>query len=166
MTETMDHPVVIEVAAGRVAVTATLPGGVSTTVIERQGTTGSKKHIPIGTRDARRLAMEVDGTQVRLRPGPGRYMRGSYRVTVIHGPVTYRFRPKSPDVSRLTRDGRRLGDFELRDDGTIDVTWHDGAAAEVTAADNAVGTALAAAFGTGAPFFLMLLLDLLGHVPD
>jgi hypothetical protein len=110
--------------------------------------------------------MTVDGAPVRLRPGSGRYRRGSYQVTVVHGAVTYRFRPKSPDVSRLTRDGRRLGDFEVTRAGTVDVTWHEEAAAEVNATDAAVGTALAAAFGTGAQFFLLMLLDLLGHVPD
>ena len=166
MTETMDQPVTIDVSDGRVAVTVALAGTTGTAVIERHDGTALAKHIPIGTRDARRLTMTVDGAPVTLRPGAGRYRRGSYRVTVVHGAVKYRFRPKSPDVSRLSRDGRRLGNFELTAAGTVDVTWPEESAAEVSATDTAVGTALAAAFGTGAQFFLLMLLDLLGHVPD
>jgi hypothetical protein len=163
LTETQELPIELEVEAGRVAVTATHASGVSTVVIERHGTAGTVRHVPIGTRDAAALTMHIDGEPVSLRPGRGRYMRGSYKVRVKHGTVTYLFRPKSPDSSRLFRDGVRLADFELRD-GTIDVTWH--AQTTPAAPDVAVGHALAAAFGTGAQFFIMLLLDLLGHVPD
>ncbi|GAA3920493.1 hypothetical protein Aau02nite_08800 [Amorphoplanes auranticolor] len=162
----MDQPVAVAVSDGSVAVAATLAGRSGTAVIGRLDDTGLKKHIPIGTRDARRLSMAVDGSPVTLRPGSGRYRRGSYQVTVVHGAVTYRFRPKSPDVSRLTRDGRRLGDFELTTAGTVDITWHEEAAAEVSVTDAAVGTVLGAASGTGAQFFLLMLLDLLGQVPD
>lgn len=164
MTEIQDLPAELEITEGRVAVTATHADRVSTAVIERLETTKLKKHVPIGTRKAAALSMQVDGEPVTLRPGPGRYMRGSYKVRVQHGDVTYKFRPKSPDTSRLSRDGVRLGDFEIRKDGTIDVTWHE--EATPTATDSAVGHALSAAFGTGAQFFVMMLLDLLGHVPD
>ena len=157
VTEFLPKQADVEVGDGRVAVTVTLDGRVSTALITRHGTGQPAKHVPIGTRKANRLSMTLDGEPVTLRPGPGRYMRGSYRVTVVHGAVTYRFRPKSPDVSRLTCDGRPLGDYELRADGTVGVT---GGAA------SAVGIALAVAFGTGAQFFAMMLLDLLGHVPD
>ena len=76
--------------------------------------------------------------------------------------MRYLYRPKSPDTSRLIRDGIALGDFEVREDGSIDVAWHR----EFKDVDAAVGYALAGAFGAGAQFFAMLLLDLLGHIPD
>jgi hypothetical protein len=164
VTELRDPPVELEVDEGRVAVTATHDGRVGTAVIERHGSPVRAKHIPIGTRDAGSLTMLVQGEQAVLRPGPGRYMRGSYKVRVRHGAVAYRYRPKSPETHRLLRDGVRLGDFEVRKDGSIDVTWHEGATP--TATDAAVGYALAAAFGTGAQFFIMMMLDLVGQVPD
>jgi hypothetical protein len=164
VTELQDLPVELEVDEGRVAVTATHDSHVGTVVIERHGSPAKAKHVPIGTRDAKSLTMLVDGEQEILRPGPGRYTRGSYKVRVRHGAVAYMYRPKSPDTHRLLRDGVRLGDFEVRKDGSIDVTWLEGATP--TAADVAVGYALAAAFGTGAQFFLMMMLDLVGQTPD
>lgn len=164
MTETRQVPAQIDVSDGRCSVTTSCSGQTSVAVIERHGSPKQARHVPIGTRDAAALSLHLDGAPVILRPGPGRYMRGSYRVIVRHGGSTYRFRPKSPDTSRLTRDGDRLGDFEVRGDGTIDVSWHDGVTP--AAQDAAVGFVLAAAFGTGAQFFVMMLLDLLGHVPD
>ncbi|MEU4622349.1 hypothetical protein AB0G04_20580 [Actinoplanes sp. NPDC023801] len=164
MTELQDLPVELEAGEGRVAATATHDGHVGTAVIERHGSPAKAGHVPIGTRDAKSLTMLVDGDEAVLRPGPGRYTRGSYKVRVRHGSVSYIYRPKSPDTHRLLRDGVRLGDFEVRKDGTIDVTWHEGA--EPTATDAAVGYALAAAFGTGAQFFIMMMLDVVGQVPD
>ncbi|GIE36786.1 hypothetical protein Ait01nite_098310 [Actinoplanes italicus] len=164
MTELQDLPVELEVDEGRVAVTATHDGHIGTAVIERHGSATKAKHVPIGTRDAKSLTMTVDSEQVTLRPGPGRYTRGSYKVRVRHGAAKYLYRPKSPDTHRLLRDGVQLGDFEIRKDGSIDVTWHEGATP--TATDAAVGYALAAAFGTGAQFFIMMMLDLVGQVPD
>ncbi|OJF14945.1 hypothetical protein [Couchioplanes caeruleus] len=164
MTDLQELPVELEANDRRVAVTAAYAGLVGTAVIERHETTELAKHVPIGTRDATALTMHVDGEPVILRPGRGRYMRGSYKVTVNHGGIVYKFRPKSPDVSRLSRGGVRLGDFELRNGGAVDITWHEGSTP--TATDAAVGYALAAAFGTGAQFFVLMLLDLLGHVPD
>jgi hypothetical protein len=164
VTELQDPPVELEVDEGRVSVTATHDGRVGTALIERHGSPARTGHVPIGTRDAASLTMLVDGERAVLRPGPGRYTRGSYLVRVRHRAVAYHYRPKSPDTHRLLRDGARLGDFEVRKDGSIDVTWHEGA--RPTATDAAVGYALAAAFGAGAQFFIMMMLDVVGQVPD
>ena len=164
MSDLQFRPVEFDVDEGHVAVTAAVDGRVCTAVIERGPVRKVAKHVPIGTRDASALSMRVDGVPVTLRPGPGRLMRGSYKVRVRCGETAYLFRPKNPERSRLSRDGVRLGDFEVRAGGAVDVQWHDGA--EPTAADVAVGYALAAAFGTGAQFFLAMLLDLLTQIPD
>jgi hypothetical protein len=142
---------------GWVAVTA----GSSPAVVERVGEVAVAKSVPIGTRAAASLRMQVDDRPVRVRPGPGRYARGSYKVVVDHDGVTYRLRPKSPDVSRLSRDNVRLGDFELKADGSVQADWFEQNRGSVIPADAAVGYALAVALGTGARFFLVMLLDVL-----
>ncbi|MEV6598890.1 hypothetical protein AB0M36_18825 [Actinoplanes sp. NPDC051346] len=154
-------PVSFDLADGHVGVTVRGADAASTVVIRRIGEVEVAKHVPIGTRRREHLEIVIDGETARLRPGPGRWSRGSYKVRVVHGGVTYLLRPKSPDTSRLTRDGVRLGDFELRggSDGDVRVTWHDDA--EVRATDAAVGYAVSAAFGTGAQFMLLALLGML-----
>ncbi|MFJ3584672.1 hypothetical protein ACIPPS_20940 [Streptomyces sp. NPDC090127] len=104
--------------------------------------------IPIGTRAAGRLALTVDGAPARIRPGRGRLLRRSYRVDARVAGARYRLVPCSYAESRLLRDGRPLGTLQSTGDGTVDPDWAAGTAPEPL--DRAVGTALAAAFGTGA----------------
>ncbi|MEU9994430.1 hypothetical protein [Streptomyces sp. NPDC050848] len=103
--------------------------------------------IPIGTRAAARLTLTVDGAPAGIRPGRGRLLRRSYRVDATVSGTRYRLVPCSYVESRLLRDGRPLGTFESPGDGTADAEWAPGT--EPTALDRAVGTTLAAAFGTG-----------------
>ncbi|MBG0563625.1 hypothetical protein [Actinoplanes aureus] len=160
MEDLQETPVDVEVTDGRVLVRA---GGI--VVIERIGDPAARKHVPIGTRDRRHLTMLVDGVPAVLRPRAGRYTRGSYKVRAIHDGAEYLLRPKDPETSRLHRDGFRLGDFKIVD-GVVRVDWEPDARITAKATDLAIGYALAAAFGTGANFFLVMLLDLLGHMPD
>ncbi|MDT9691102.1 hypothetical protein Q5762_22680 [Streptomyces sp. P9(2023)] len=116
--------------------------------------------IPIGTRAAGRLTLTVDGAPAVLRPARGRILRRSYRVDATVAGTRYRLVPCSYGESRLLRDGRVLGTLESTGDGTVDADWAPGTetgagtGAETGAApeplDRVVGTALAAAFGTGA----------------
>ncbi|MEX0169788.1 hypothetical protein [Streptomyces sp. LMG1-1-1.1] len=103
-------------------------------------------HTPIGTRRAGLLALTVDGEPAALRPARGRLLRWSYRVDVRTDGVHYRLVPCGHDYSRLTRDGRKVGELLCSGNGRVIDTWEPGA----TPRDIAVGTALAAAFGTGA----------------
>ncbi|WP_017240216.1 hypothetical protein [Streptomyces sp. SS] len=107
-------------------------------------------HTPIGTRRAELLALTVDGEPAVIRPARGRLLRRSYRVDVHTDGVHYRLVPCGHDHSRFTRDGRRVGKLLCSGNGRVIDTWKPGA----TPRDIAVGTALAAAFGTGAsPWF-------------
>ncbi|MFH9723695.1 hypothetical protein ACH4M4_12120 [Streptomyces sp. NPDC017254] len=103
-------------------------------------------HTPIGTRKPALLALTVDGEPAALRPARARLLRRSYRVDVRVDGIRYRLVPSSHLDSRLTRNGRRLGTLESAGDGRVDADW----AVAPTPLDRAVGTALAAAFGTGA----------------
>ncbi|MER8233275.1 hypothetical protein [Streptomyces sp. NPDC094049] len=103
-------------------------------------------HTPIGTRRAALLALTVDGEPVVLRPARGRLLRHSYRVDVRTDGVHYRLVPCGKDTSKLLRDGRRLGTLIRAGDGRIIDRWESAP----TPRDRALGTALAAAFGTGA----------------
>lgn len=160
MEDVRETPVDVEVTESRVTVRA---GG--SVVIKRIGDPPHRKHVPIGTRDRRHLSMLIDGVPAALRPGAGRYARSSYKVRVIHGDAEYLLRPRDPETSRLHRDGFRLGDFTTVD-GEVRVDWDPDPRITATATDLAVGHALAAAFGTGANFFLVMLLDVLGAMPD
>ncbi|WP_328467397.1 hypothetical protein OHA21_48905 [Actinoplanes sp. NBC_00393] len=160
MDDVQETPIDVRVTEGRVAVRA---GGFVT--IERIGDPAARKHVPIGTRDRKHLRMTIDGVPAVLRPGPGRYTRGSYKVRVVHDGAAYLLRPKDPETSRLSRDGFRLGDFQVVD-GEVRVDWDPDTRITPTGADLAIGYALTAAFGAGASFFIVMLLDLLGHVPD
>ncbi|OKK02639.1 hypothetical protein AMK26_23850 [Streptomyces sp. CB03234] len=105
-------------------------------------------HIPIGTRDPALLTLTVDGRPARVSPAKGRLSRRSYRVDARVGDARYRLVPCGDEESRLLRDGRRLGELESSGDGRVTADWDEDA--RPTAQDVAVGTALAAAFGTGA----------------
>ncbi|GAA3906861.1 hypothetical protein GCM10022244_16190 [Streptomyces gulbargensis] len=124
--------------------------GLPTVELVRAPGTEPDAHTPIGTRKAALLRLTVDGEPAVVRPARGRLLRRSYRVDVRTGGHRHRLVPTSYDTSRLTRDGRRVGSLISSGDGRVTDTWEDGA----TPLDIAVGTALAAAFGTGAaPWF-------------
>ncbi|MFI8517650.1 hypothetical protein ACIGEZ_07460 [Streptomyces sp. NPDC085481] len=120
--------------------------GLPTVELTRAPGSPADAHTPIGTRDARLLTLTVDGAPAALRPARGRLSRRSYRVDVTVGTTRYRLVPCSYGESRLTRDGRPAGILESSGDGRVDADWDTAADPR----DQAVGTALAAAFGTGA----------------
>ncbi|GAA2387461.1 hypothetical protein GCM10010420_08110 [Streptomyces glaucosporus] len=133
----------VDPGAGRVEV-----GGpaVPPVVVRRTRGAGRRSRTAVGTRRAGRLAMTVDGEDVRVVPGRGWGLRRCHGVRVVHRGSRYRLTPGylPRGRSRLTRDGRRLGRF--RSDGrAAPAEWSGGA--PVTARDAAVGYALAAAFG-------------------
>ncbi|MER7111581.1 hypothetical protein [Streptomyces sp. NPDC000229] len=105
-------------------------------------------HIPIGTRDPALLTLTVDGRPAGIAPAKGRLSRRSYRVDARVGTARYRLVPCGYGESRLLRNGRRLGELQSTGDGHVTTDWDENA--KVAAQDVAVGTALAAAFGTGA----------------
>ncbi|MEI5036196.1 hypothetical protein RB201_36705 [Streptomyces sp. S1A(2023)] len=123
-------------------------------VLTRAPGTEVDDHIAIGTRDPRRLTLTVDGQEATIKPGKGRIRRRSYRVDVRCAGTSYRLVPDSIPSSRLTRNGRRLGDFSSGGDRRVLAEWRPGAAVEPR--DAAIGYALAAAFGTGGqPMWMM-----------
>ncbi|QES06951.1 hypothetical protein DEJ44_15915 [Streptomyces venezuelae] len=122
--------------------------GLPTVELLRAPGTRPDTHTPIGTRKAALLALTVDGEPATLTAARGRLLRRSYRVDAVVGGHRYRLVPSSHVDSRLTRDGRKLGTLESEGDGRVDADWEPGATP--TPLDHAVGTALAAAFGTGA----------------
>ena len=152
----------VEVAEDAVAVVVRDGETESRATIQRSAEVDPQAYIPIGTRDAAHLTMLLDGATVALEPGPGRYTRGSYKVAAVHNGQRYLLAPASEVSSRFSRDGVALGEFARDRSGEIRVWWDRGAV--VGAADAAVGYALAAAFGTGAKFFLAALFD--GPGPD
>jgi hypothetical protein len=153
----VEFDVSMEAVEGRVAVVVGDGATQSRATIERSADADVQTYIPIGTRDAAHLTMLLDGTPVALRPGPGRYTRGSYKVAAVHEGVNYVLAPASEVSSRLSRDGVRLGEFTRYGDGEIRVWWESGA--PVGVGDAALGYALVAAFGAGAKFFLGALFD-------
>ncbi|HEY9372898.1 hypothetical protein [Streptomyces sp.] len=118
--------------------------------------------IPIGTRDPTRLTLAVDGRPARLRPAKGRVFRRSFRVDATVDGVDYRLVPCSYAESRLTRDGRALGLLDSTGDGAVFAEWQDDT--EVLPQDIAVGTALAAAFGTGAAPWWQIVIEFIGEL--
>lgn len=152
----------VETVDGRIGVRMPDGGAVRTALIRRVGERMAPA-VPVGTRDAGRLHMELDGAPVRLAPGRGRLSRRSYRVTAVRAGVTYTLRPKNSTTSSLVRDGVTLGELRRSGDDEVIVWWAPGA--DVDAADAALGCALAAAFGTGARFFLLALLEGLAQTP-
>ncbi len=119
--------------------------------------TEADDHIPIGTRDASRLTLTVDGDEAVIDPAKGRLTRRSYRVDVRHADHTWRLVPDSIPGSRLLRDDEHIGDFSSDGDGRVLAEWREGA--EPEALDAALGYALAAAFGTGAQPMWMLAVE-------
>ncbi|NDZ56348.1 hypothetical protein G3I47_03505 [Streptomyces anulatus] len=114
-------------------------------------------HIVIGTRDPRHLTLTVDGREATITPGKGKLRRRSYRVDVRCAGTSYRLVPDSIPSSRLTRDGKHIGDFSSDGDRRVLAEWRPGAAVEP--ADAAIGYALAAAFGTGGQPMWMMAVD-------
>lgn len=130
--------------------------------IRRAPETQLELHVPIGTRDADRLTMTVDGSAVRLAPSKGFLTRASYRVDVHRGDTDYRLVPVTIGESRLLRDGTPMGAFTSTGDGVVGVEWANDASPGPE--DAAVGYGLAAAFGTGADPVWKLTLDAVLHL--
>ncbi|WP_098896836.1 hypothetical protein [Streptomyces sp. st77] len=129
--------------------------GIPRVVLTRAPGAEVDDHILIGTRDPRRLTLTVDGRDATIKPGKGKLRRRSYRVDVRCAGTAYRLVPDSIPSSRLTRDGKHIGDFSSAGgDRRVIAEWRDGAVVEP--ADAAIGYALAAAFGTGGqPMWMM-----------
>ncbi|MGW1297037.1 hypothetical protein [Streptomyces sp. NPDC002533] len=129
--------------------------GIPRVVLTRAPGAEADDHILIGTRDPRRLTLTVDGRDATIEPGKGKLRRRSYRVDVRCAGTAYRLVPDSIPSSRLTRNGKRIGDFSsVGGDRRVLAEWRDGAVVEP--ADAAIGYALAAAFGTGGqPMWMM-----------
>ena len=124
--------------------------------LRRSETADVSPYVPIGTRDPAHLTLTVDGTAAALALGRGRYTRGSFRVDAHLDGVHYRFHPSDEDGSRLTRDGKRLGELMLEPE-TVELmaVWVPGAG--VRPRDAALGYA----FGTGAESTLGMLVNTL-----
>ncbi|BCY06783.1 hypothetical protein [Actinoplanes sp. L3-i22] len=157
MTDARAFIVDVRRSDGVVAVEVRAGAGRHTAVVERVHDPKLQPHVPIGTRDRLHLRMMVDDLPVTLRPGAGRWSRFSYRVVAEHEGHQYVYRPRTPESSRLLRDGFPVGDFTIADTGEVRVDW----AAEHAPGpvDAAIGFALAGAFGAGAEFFLAAFLD-------
>lgn len=174
MTELDDHlfgAVKVDAAAGQVSLAG---DAVPEVVLTRAPGVELRKGIPIGTRDAAALTLLVAGEPAVVRPGRGGLMRGSHRVRVRHGGDDLLFTPSSPTTARLVR-GRsyrgdnEMGTFERVDGDLLPAVWSTDvsvlggrfrAGAPIPEPwEAAVGYVLAAAFGTGAQFLLMLMLE-------
>ncbi|MFJ4684972.1 hypothetical protein [Streptomyces sp. NPDC088789] len=127
--------------------------------IRRARETQLEVHVPIGTRDHKRLSMTIDGAAARLAPSKGFLTRSSYRVDVYHGSIGYRLVPVTIGESHLLRSGILSGTYTSTGNGVVRVEWADGGAHRPE--DAAVGYGLAAAFGTGAEPMWKLTLDAL-----
>lgn len=119
------------------------------------------EHTVIGTRAPRHLRLTVDGHDAEITPAKGRLTRRSYRVDVTYAGVAHRLVPVSMATSRLTRDGKQIGEFSSDGDLRVSVEWAEGA--EVAPVDVAVGHALAAAFGTGGQPLWMALVEVVSE---
>ncbi|MFI1987888.1 hypothetical protein [Actinoplanes sp. NPDC020271] len=155
MTDARAYLVDVERTDGRVAVEVRAEGRRHTATVERLHQPELQAHIPIGTRDRQHLWMTVDDLPAILRPGAGRWSRFSYRVVVEHDGRQYVYRPRTAESSRLQRDGFAVGDFTIAESGKVKATLVESAGP----LDAAIGYALAAAFGAGAEFFLVALLE-------
>jgi hypothetical protein len=69
MMEIQERSVSFEVDNRCISVTVDHGAAASTAVVERIGDVEVQKHIPIGTRRAAHLTMQVDGAAARLKPG-------------------------------------------------------------------------------------------------
>ncbi|GGT53440.1 hypothetical protein [Streptomyces purpureus] len=140
------------------------PGLPAVRLERADGAEGAKidEHVPIGTREAARLTLTVDGAPARMRPAKGRISRRSYRVDAKVGGARYRLVPCSYGDSKLLKNGRKLGELDSTGDGKVAADWDENA--KVLAQDVAVGTALAAAFGTGASPWWETTLDVISEL--
>ncbi|MFE5713963.1 hypothetical protein ACFQ7J_24475 [Streptomyces sp. NPDC056501] len=134
--------------------------GLPTVELVRAPGTSPHPHIPIGTRKPALLTLSIDGEPATIRPARGRLLRRSYRVDVRTDGVRYRLVPCGYADSRFTRDGHRLGTLLCSGDGKVIDEW-DG---EPTPRDLALGSALAAAFGTGASPWWETVGDIVGEL--
>ncbi|MFE1271641.1 hypothetical protein [Streptomyces sp. NPDC058758] len=156
MTTVHAH-IALDGPAGTLRVTG---AGLPAVELVRAPGTPADAHTPIGTRRAALLTLTVDGAPAVIRPARGRLLRRSYRVDVRVGGHRYRLVPCSYGESRLSRDGRRIGTLESSGDGRVSDAWDAGP----TPLDLAVGTALAAAFGTGAAPWWETVGDIVGEL--
>ncbi|WP_418958237.1 hypothetical protein [Streptomyces tritici] len=147
----------LDTAAGLVRVGGE---GLPEVVVTRTGEGETDDAIPVGTRDPARLRLTVDGREAELRPAKGRLSRRSFRVDAVVDGVAYRLVPCSYAESRLSRDGRVLGRLDCTGDGRVGAEWDT----EPGPADLAIGTALAAAFGTGAAPWWEILAQMLAEL--
>ncbi|WP_329079558.1 hypothetical protein [Streptosporangium sp. NBC_01469] len=115
-------------------------------VVRRSAEAVAQPHIPIGTRGPEHLTMTLDGTEIPLRPAPGRVTRHSYRAEVDHAGSTYTLVPISEVSSGLFRGKHGLGEFTTLADGEVRAEW----IAPPSPEEAAIGYALAACFGSGA----------------
>lgn len=163
-----DLEIAVDRVAGRVAVRGE---GVPEAVIERIGDGPTVSWVPIGTRDPAALVLRVGGAAHELRPSKGGLTRRSYQVRARLDGTDLLLTPSSPTTARLVRGERyrgdnELGTFERVADVVVPAVWRTEASPASTTqtlraepAEAAVGYALAAAFGTGARFFLAALLE-------
>ena len=127
---------------------------IPTVVVRRSAEAVARRHIPIGTRSPEHLVMTLGGTEVVLRPAPGRVTRHSYRAEVDHAGSTYTLIPISEVSSGFFRGKHGLGEFTTLADSEVRAEW----IAPPSPEEAAVGYALAACFGSGAEHPLLLFL--------
>nr|WP_257003252.1 hypothetical protein [Streptomyces sp. Alain-F2R5] len=149
----------LDTALGEVTVEG---GAVPRVELRRAEGAETDDHVPVGTRDGKRLTLTVDGEEAVLAPSKGRLTRRSFAVDVRYAGRAWRLVPDSVAGSRLLRDGEHVGDFGSQGDGRVLAEWREGA--EPEALDAALGYALAAAFGTGAHPMWMLVVDAVGDI--
>ncbi|MGC7102608.1 hypothetical protein ACPZ19_48755 [Amycolatopsis lurida] len=138
---------------------------VPTVVIRRSPDAEASKYIPIGTRNATHLSMSVGGVAAELRPGKGRLTRRSYRIELTVAGTEYKSTPGPDEDAVLSRDGVKLGSFELDEaDGEFTVHWLT-EGDEVQPSDAAIGYALSAAFRTRTTGIISLLANGSESVP-
>lgn len=131
--------------------------GIPRVTLERDPGSEVDPQTAIGTRDPAHLTMRIDGREVELKPAKGGVTRRSYRVDVEYEGALYRLVPDSVPSSRLTRDGKHIGDFSSDGDELVLAEWQEDA--ELRPADASIGYALASAFGTGGQPMWMMIAD-------
>lgn len=132
---------------------------VPTVTIQRSPDAALNQYVPIGTRDASQLTMTVDGIEAELRPGPGKWTRGSYMVELTLAGTYYKFVPNSIATTQLRRNGAKIAEFSMGDDeGDFLMQWLQ-KRDDSQPADAAIGYALSVAFRTGALGFFSLLVN-------
>ncbi|GAA4201655.1 hypothetical protein GCM10022252_56710 [Streptosporangium oxazolinicum] len=157
---------ITDTAVGELTLTLDRDGGsmrvegdaIPTVVVRRSAEAVARPHIPIGTRGPEHLTMTLDGTEVPLRPAPGRVTRHSYRAEADHAGSTYTLIPTSDVSSGFFRGEYGLGEFTTFADGEVRAGW----VASPSPEEAAIGYALAACFGSGAEHPLLALLDNIG----